>query len=62
MIVCCTLSGKDETGKARCIYIRSTEEPGAVEITTLDGNGVTETSWTIDGKDLIKAIENAMNV
>ena len=61
MIVCCTLISRVD-GIERCIYVGNSELVGKVEISTKNCDGSKDVVITSDGAELIKAIENAMNV
>ena len=63
MIVNCMLTGKSKGIEVPvCVYIRNAEQAGKVEISTSNPDEGEYINLTVDGKELIKAVENAMNV
>lgn len=59
----CTITGtQKQTDDPVCVYIRNAEQDGEVQITTISSKGDREVDVFVDGKELIKAIQNAMNV
>ena len=63
MIVNCMLAGKNKGREEPvCVYIRNAEQAGKVEISTSNPEEGEYINLAVDGKELIKAIENAMNV
>ena len=63
MIVNCMMTGKQKsTEDVTCVYIRNADTNGDVEIIATNIHGEKEVHVVVDGKELIKAVENAMNV
>ena len=63
MIVNCMLTGESKGREEPvCVYIGNAEQAGKVKISTSNPEEGEHINFTVDGKELIKAVENAMNV